>query len=677
MMNNVKRIVKRFPIIRRLEYGSQLYSYYKNEYPKESKAQFLARNIHRIRLFNQHHGKYQQISKLICKVNICAAPNSSFFYSIDPYKYVVMKNQILDNTSIDYTWVIKSSFDTVIGTIKGSSAFLENNKSLINAFRRYVNSARKNHFISHKYSACLDEIESIFIRPAEHFHEAIQRILFVNQWLWQTAHKHNGFGHLDWILYELYKKDIDSGFITKKMAKKILEDFFLVLHDKCWYKSTLLLGDTGQIVILGGLSKDGVYKCNELTYLFIEVAKQLRLPDPKVLLRVSSTTPDDLIYLAIECISTGIGAPLISNDDSVIPALIQFGYDEDDAYNYATSACWEPLVVGKSCDQNNIQTLNICKPFVDFLGSSEFESCEGIVDVKNGYLEYLRDYINQLLTKLDEKVFEEDPLLTLFTPDVLCQGNDVVHGGAKYANLGLTTVGLASVVNSLLNIERIVFVEKEYSLHDLNVIRIDNYDGQEPLRKKLDKYSSSFGKDEKKVIDLTNEILFFISGEFHKHHTKLGGKYKFGLSSPNYIVDARLIGATFDGRKSGMPFSTHISGKNGLAPTELICFASQIDYGDNRINGNVLDFVLPSGFLRYNMKKAATMIIGGIRQGFYQLQINVLDSRTLIEAQKNPERYSDLVVRVWGFSAYFKDIPKEYQDNLIRRAIEAELSFSV
>lgn len=652
----IKTKIKKLHIINRYVFAKSLYGYYKNYDPNISSNRFMIDRIGSIKIITSSE-KSSQICRAVRSVNVLPVEDVSFFYSVDPYKKVILRNQILDNYSIDYSWVV----DSILVDDNGRY------QNIVDELGNYLERARKK--ISEQN---YNEIKSLFSRPAEHFHEAIQRILFVNQWLWQTGHKHNGFGHLDWILYDLYRSDIDSGYITKEDAKQYLRDFFIILHDKCWFKSTMLLGDTGQIVILGGIGEDGTYRCNELTYLFIEVSKELKLPDPKVLLRVSKNMPDDLLRLAMECIATGIGAPFLSNDDEVIPALIQYGYDPVDAYNYATSACWEPLTIGKSCDQNNIQTINFCKPFSDYIESEEFENCKCLEDVKDGYQVYLANYIDQFLSRLDEKVFEEDPILTLFSPEVLKTGKDIVRGGAKYANLGVTSVGLSTVVNSILNIDQFVFKDGRYSLHELNEIRKHNYEENEELRKDLDKGSGAFGEDDEKVISLTNELLHFISSEFHKHHTKLGGEYKFGLSSPNYIVDARAIGATFDGRKAGMPFGTHISGKNGLAPTELISFASQLDYNDNRINGNVVDFIMSPGFIQNNLDKAVAMIKGGIKQGFYQLQINVVDSKTLIEAQKHPEQFPNLVVRVWGFSAYFKDLPKEYQDNLIRRAIEAE-----
>ena len=516
----IKSKIKELPIINKFAYAKQLFAYYKNENRNSSFGAYLKDNIKNIVIVGRKGNKFKQITKLISIVKINPTNNFNFFYSIDENKTLSLRNRILDNYSIDYSWVVDSYLNenNVLSKLK-MGQFTD----IITKLKIYVRIAR-NTFSSRYKQDVFSEIESLFKRPAEHLHEALQRILFVNQWLWQTRHKHNGFGSLDLILENLYNSDISSGYITKDEAKQYLKDFFLVIHDKCWFKSTMLLGDTGQIIILGGMRDDLVYHCNDLTYLFIEISKELKLPDPKVLLRVSKDMPDDLLKLAIECISTGIGAPLLSNDDVVIPSLIQYGYESEDAYNYATSACWEPLVVGNSCDQNNIQTINFCEPFIRFIDSKDFVLCTSIEEIKKAYCRYLSVYINKTLSRWDKLVFEEDPILTLFNPKILNTGKDITRGGAKYSNLGLTSVGLATVVNSLLNIERLVFQEKRYDIQELNAIRKNNFDGNEQLRKILDNEKEMFGKDDSKVIALTNEIIKFTSNEFNKHRTNLGGR---------------------------------------------------------------------------------------------------------------------------------------------------------
>lgn len=671
MLSTFKELIKQLPPFAHYFYRRQLYCYFRNEYPDVTEINFKRLSTPYLKVILPKKTKVEQIIKLVDVCELFPLNNDSFFYSIDPYKKCVAENMVFDNYTICYNWAVNSCFKESLLLAENDTGFRRKQEMLVSALQTYVNRL-SNSDIAKDFKDSIGEINSLFFRPASCFHEALQRILFVNQWLWQTGHKLNGLGHLDWILEDLYCSDIKTGRLTRESAKQLIKDFFIVLHDKFWFKSTMLLGDTGQIIILGGKDRNEKYHYNELTYIMIEASEELKLPDPKVLLRVSRDMPDDLLRKALECISTGIGAPFLSNDDEVIPKLIQFGYDESDAYEYGTSACWEPLIAGKSCEQNNIRMINFCKPFSDYTDSEEFAKCSDIDAVLYGYFQFLESYIDEELSDLDHLVFEEDPILTLFSPDALKRGKDITKGGATYVNLGLTSVGMATVVNSLINIKRLVFAEKKYTLEQLNRFRKENYVDHESIAAELNKSAICFGNDSAEAVELTNRILREATKTFEKHHNALGGSYKFGLSSPSYITGARNIGATFDGRKAGMPFATHISGKNGVTPTELINFASQLDYGENRFNGNVVDFFVSPGFIQNHMDKMVQLIKGGIRQGFFQLQMNVVDSKTLIEAQKHPEQFPNLVVRVWGFSAYFKDLPKEYQDNLIRRAIEAE-----
>lgn len=657
---------KDLPFLRAIVYDHRLYKQYRNEYRDVSQKRYILKNILKTRIIDGD--KKNQAIKLIDLVDINPVESNIFFYSIDFYKNVTHKDQILDNYSIDYSWVVNDSLSDLYELCK-NNALGEGVRCVIEALQKYVSKTRDKH---DQFRKQIEEIESIFNRPAAHFEEALQRILFINQWLWQSGHKHNGFGHLDWLLIDLYNKDINSGLLDKNKAERLIIEFFKVLHFNCWYKSTNLLGDTGQIIILGGLSDENTYKCNELTYLFVEASKKVHLPDPKVLLRVSKKTPDDLLKVAVECIATGIGAPLISNDDIIISALIKFGYDDKDAYNYATAACWEPLVLGNSADQNNINTFNFARPFIELLEAPSFVNACSIHDIKTHYFERLKEYTDKFLQKYESKVFEEDLFLTMFSPYCLQNGKNITLGGAKYNNIGFTSVGLSTVVNSMLNIEDIVFNNKQMSLKEFDEIRKNNFLDDSELKKQLRNADVLFGSDNKKVLDLVEEILTVTSAEFSEHKTRFGGKFKYGLSSPNYIVDGSKTCATFDGRCNGDPMGVHISDSRPTAFTELLSFASQIEYKDNRINGNVIDVILSPTLIKDNIEKVCLALKTGISMGIYQIQINVFDSKTLIDAQKNPDKYPNLIVRVWGFSAFFNDLPKEYQDNLIKRTLESE-----
>ena len=667
----IRKVLKKSPVTRNIMWGNTIYHNYRRGNPIKRKD-FLVKNRKKFWIQPLQDSKVIQFAKFIEKIDIAPCDNDTFFYSVDCYKTMEVKYRIFDNYSVDYLILIKDSLKNIKDILyKTDSEFARNEIVVIDALEGYLKRCRKDRKIFGEYQRQLDAISTLFERPAESFFEALQRILFINQFLWQTGHKLNGLGRLDRILIELYRKDIEIGSITENDADRMIKDFFRVLHENYWFKSSGLLGDTGQIIILGGLDSDGSYCCNELTYKFIHISALLKLPDPKILLRYSSVMPEGLLEEALACIATGIGAPLLSNDDTVIPALIDYGYDREAAYDYVTSACWEPLI-GESCEQNNIGSINFAEPFLEMLNHAELDGLNSLDDMIDCYEGYLRAYLGKLLSELSKIQFEEEPLISLLSPTVIYNGKDIVRGGAKYNNMGLTSVGIGCVVNSLLNIERLVYRSKEYTLSELNVIRSENFCNHQELVKKLKNLSPCYGSDADDVVKMTKKIECMVSGEMEAYSTYLGGKFKFGLSSPSYITGAYEIEATLDGRRKGEPFGVHISAAKPLSPTELLSFAMKLDYTGNRLNGNVVDFIAAPSVLRDNIKKYAGMLRASFRGGVYQLQMNVVDSGTLIAAKANPERFPELIVRVWGFSAYFNDLPEEYKNVLIARAIESE-----
>ena len=161
-------------------------------------------------------------------------------------------------------------------------------------------------------------------------------------------------------------------------------------------------------------------------------------------------------------------------------------------------------------------------------------------------------------------------------------------------------------------------------------------------------------------------------GDSDNEGTYLGGRLKFGVSAPSYIDAAKDFDASFDGRRFGEPFGVHISNENAGSYTEVLNFAASLDYGENRFNGNVIDFMVSPSFIEKNLSKFKYMLMAAVKEGIFQLQINVASSDVLIDAKRNPDRHKDLIVRVWGFSAFFVDLPEDYQDLLIRRALQNE-----
>lgn len=514
--------------------------------------------------------------------------------------------------------------------------------------------------------------ERIQTGPAKHFDEAIQRLLFVNQIFWQTDHRLVGLGAWDSILWKYYKADIEAGLLTKDGAKELLCRIFRILHEHYEYKSNVLMGDTGQIFVLGKSDEAGNYLCNDLTYLFIEAAKEVNQPEPKCLLRVNKNTPRDLMKLSVETMATGIGSPLIANDDQIVKELIAFGIEKDDAYDYTTSACWEPLIGGKSVSPNNITPLNFLKGLDNLLKRERFEKLKSFDDFFNMYLRYLKRNIKAVKRVSDMPRFQYNPLLSVFIDGPFEKEKDVSQGGAKYFNTGITTVGLGNLINSLMIVKKFVYEEKTLSLNELKQAVCLNFVGFDDLKKKLSEERDNYGGDNPYVVDMVNKITACVSEEISDFHNYLGGKMKMGISGSAYMDAARNFGASIDGRCAGEPFRVHISNENNDAYTVIINFASSLEYGNARFNGNVIDLMASPSFVEENIEPLVDILQVGIEEGIFELQMNVISSDILIAARDNPELFPNLIVRVWGFSSYFKDLPVEYKELLITRALNNE-----
>ncbi len=616
--------------------------------------------------------KGEQIKRLLSKCNI-NINKEGFIYSIDSYKVLNNKKRILDNFTIDYSIILDNSLEDLINKVKLIDN-IDYRNNLLNVLEginiildKEINKLSDSKRLDKdKYLGYLNNIKN---GKCKSFEEALQRILFFNQLLWQTNHMLNGLGRLDLLLDKYYEKDKDN--YTEDEIINIIKDFLLKLHDNYWYKSNSLLGDTGQIIILGGTLEDNTYFTNDLTYYFIRCIKDLQIPDPKILLRVNKDVPNDLMELSLSCIKTGVGCPLLANDEVIINNLIKFGYEKKDAYNYVTSACWEPLILGDSLDQNNVDSIVYIKPFNKLLDEYDLDKIDNIKKLLSVYKTYLEEYLKDFLIKNSFK-WEEDPLISLFITSCNKRGIDISNGGAKYNNYGFTSVSLPNLVNSILNIETLVFKEHKYTLKELNNARLNNFK-DESILKDIKNVKERFGQDSDHIIDITNNIINIVGDYLNDKRNIFNGKYKFGLSAPSYISASYNVLASLCGRHNYEPFDVHISiNKYSNGYTELFSFASSLNYSNNSFNGNVIDFIVSKTFIEKNFDKFNLFLKLSIDKGFFETQMNVINSDILLRAKKNPQEFPNLIVRVWGFSAYFNDLPDEYKDVIIKRTLEYE-----
>ncbi|MBR2804409.1 MAG: hypothetical protein IKE20_04605, partial [Eggerthellaceae bacterium] len=288
------------------------------------------------RLCGYQRDKARQYGDLLSSISINIRSGQRFQSWIDEDYLFENLNRVVCNLPPDYDLVVNRSLAELRAMWQGDGKLRQTELQMLDAVEGYVK--RVIDGIDAKAGEGDDQLaftRGVFERMANHkastLVEGLQRILFWSSMFWQSGHRLMGLGRLDMVLQGL-------SYPSEEDAVASISDFLRVLHEHYEFKSDAMTGDTGQIVLLGGVDCDGNKFENELTHLFIRAMHEVRLPDPKLMLRVTEDTSPDLLKEAVDCISTGIGCPILANDDVMIPALVKFGYDLEDARNYVVSA---------------------------------------------------------------------------------------------------------------------------------------------------------------------------------------------------------------------------------------------------------------------------------------------------------------------------------------------------
>lgn len=635
--------------------------------------------------------------KELCKnMRIQYSPSETFVYSPDFFilQVYTKKNLIpLGNITINYERIInkgilntakkiddklnsKNINEQQYSFLKSLMEVYEGINLLIERYLSFFEDLNKKFPSNNNIKELIEFFSNIPLKPARSFKEALQAILFINSLLWTEGSQLVGLGRLDQILYPFLERDLKNKIITEEECYYLIKDFLKSLNKGYNLKSSALLGDTGQVIILGGKNRDGSDSTNILTYIILDTLKELKLPDPKLVLRIHQKTPFKVWQKSLTCILDGLGYPLFSNDDIIIPALNEFGYSNNDTYDYATSACWEPLIPGKSLDQNNLANINFLEPLNIILEEcySEKIQTNTFNDFLYLYKNAMNNYIEKIIVDIESRKFEPSPILSLFIDGCIDSAKDISDGGAIYNNYGLLSLAMGNTVNALLNIKRVVFEDKKLQLSEIYTILSENFKSNEILLADLQNKGLKYGTDKEEVIEVTNKLIKIVSDKLENTKNNYGFKYKFGLSSPGFVSDAHNFPASFDGRKANEPFGVHISPllhTANISYTEITNFASSLSY-KKAFNGNVTDIMAEKGFISNIKEDFIDLIKVFFQKGGMQMQINVLNPKMLIEAKKDPNSYPNLIVRVWGFSTYFNDLPEEYKDIIIERALQYE-----
>lgn len=519
---------------------------------------------------------------------------------------------------------------------------------------RYCSEARKIG----RYDVA-EMLERVPRYSARSFKEALQFFRILHFSLWLEGDYHNTVGRFDNYMYPYFKADMESGVLTEDTALELLEDFFISFNKDSDLYVGVQQGDNGQSMVLGGLLPDGTDGFNDLSRLCLLASRNLKLIDPKINLRVSENTPIEIYELGTELTKVGLGFPQYSNDDVVIDGLVRLGYDYEDAVNYVVAACWEFIIPGVGNDIANIAALNFPKITDEVIRRG--------VKVGNSFDELLSDLTYAITEECDRICAEHKNIW--FVPSPMM---DLLRDGKKYNNFGIHGCGLASAADALAGVKKYLYDEKTVT-PDRLINALDTDFANDPellhmLRFEAPKMGTGDEGAEKMMAYLLDTFSDALKGRVNS----LGGVYRAGTGTAMYYLwYSKDLGATADGRRKGEPFGTNFS-PNLFTEipgpiTNIEAFSSH-DMRDT-VNGGPLTVEFTSSVFANpeNISKVAALIKYFIERGGHQLQLNAVNLETMKEAQRNPDAYRQLVVRIWGWSAYFVELDKEYQDHVMSR----------
>ncbi len=520
----------------------------------------------------------------------------------------------------------------------------------------------------------LDQIAVILRRVprsgARTFHEALQFFRILHFALWCSGNYHNTVGRFDQYMYPYLKADMEEGRLNDESAFELLEEFFISFNKDSDLYPGIQQGDNGQSLVLGGVDAEGNDAYNILSEMCLKASLELRLIDPKINLRVHKNTSLEIYRLGTELTKQGLGFPQYSNDDVVIPGLQAKGYELEDARDYVVAACWEFIIPKVGMDIPNIGALS----FAQVVDRCLHRDLPGAKDF-SVFMECIRREIFaevEAITASYKNIYmEPSPVQSLLMEGCLKRARDISNG-AKYNNFGLHGTGISTSTDSLAAIKKFVFETKEVAPAELIEAVDADFSGREQLRAKLRYNEYKMGNDDDDVDEISCQLMEMFADSLENKINERGGVYRAGTGTAMYYLrHIAELGASPDGRKKGEPLAANYSpGLNSRVhgPVSIIKSFAKPDL-KRVINGGPLTLELHDTVFRNaeGIQKVALLVQSFMDMGGHQMQLNVVNRDTLLDAQKKPEQYRNLIVRVWGWSGYFVELDREYQDHIIQR----------
>ena len=537
--------------------------------------------------------------------------------------------------------------------------------------------------------------------PPQTFQQALQSIWFVHVCFYiEVCTTACGFGRFDQYMWPFYKKDVlDEKKLTREEALEMLECLYLKTCEvyevrDSWYATAFAGYPMWQTLVVGGQTPDGKDATNDLSYLCLEAASDLQIKQPVMALRVWEKTPEDLIKFGCRMIQEGQANPGFFNDEAAIEMSLEKGRGSsiEEARDWTIVGCIQPAPGGGSADGSpDAGYVNMGK-MIEFVlhdgmdpatgkqmglktgDPREFKNIEEFKDALKKQILHHYDLIRIGYNLMQSIHMNRYPVIfaSMVTKGCVESGKSVQHGGAKYSTAGMYVTGPANLADCIVAVETCVFRDHDITMEELIHACDTNFEGQERLRQLLLNKPEKYGNNQPHVDAVYKEMVDFIAEHVQQWHDARGGYYAFGIDSQTMnIPHGQVTGALPDGRKAGEPFcdaSSPMMGRDLHGPTATVkSVASMVD--EKLHEGALYN-------LRFDPKgvqgeKGLNIIEGVIKtyfdDGGQHIQINVVDNETLKKAQKNPENYKGLMVRVAGYMAYFTELDKSAQDTIIYR----------
>ena len=532
------------------------------------------------------------------------------------------------------------------------------------------------------YDRNIENLKRVPFEPARNFYEAVQSVWFCFAYL-RLLGNWPGIGRIDVMLGKYLKKDLENGTITIDEAREILAHFFIKGCEWITGKPTNS-GDAQhyQNLVISGIDENGIDVTNEVTYLVLDIIEETGISDFPTTVRVNKNTDKALVDRVSQVIRFGGGTVAVYNEDLVLRSLVKMGYEEKEARKFANDGCWEVQIPGKTffiyVPFDGLAVLQK-KTLKNYDGTADFDSFEAL---EQAYMCDLADQVGLVFESNVLSVFEEDretfkkttpcTAISLFEGGCVEKALSYFEGGPVYNVISPHIGGLPDVVNSLYAIKKAVFDEKLVSFSELMKILADNWNGNEELRRHVINSYTYYGNDSDEVDEIGARILSSMADACEEYDRKTPIRIVGGVSTFGRQLEwAPARYATPFGRKAGEVLSGNCSptpgtDKNGAAAIiKSYCKADLV----RQHTGAALDIgFIPSSIGSDNAVSALSgLIMGFVKLGGFFMQIDTVDKNTLIDAQKNPENYQNLSVRVSGWNARFVTMSKQWQDMIIER----------